>query len=262
DVSNNTSLVKFYSNDNKLQKLNISSNVALQELDASDNQLSAINLRNNVELTYLNISNNANISVLDLRANVALTALVASGLSITDIDLTANTVLRGAELFNTRLTSISKLDTTGLGCVYQERTAYSGGMMVSALESNMKSWSTGSNATIFKNANDDDNGIANVEIIKSIADWSTKHPAFEWCSTYGLGWYLPAVNELSMIYNQKATINTKLSSKGYGLLGTYYYWSSTASTSQAYAKCVYFKDGTIKEASMSQTYYVRAILAF
>ena len=226
DVSNNTSLVKLYCNDNKLPKINVTANTALQEFDISNNLLSALNIRSNTALTYLCISNNAELSMVDVKYNTALEVLIASGLAITDIDLTANTALKGAELFNTNLTATKKLDTTGLGVVYIEKTPYSGGTMMSITEVS-KIWSD----------------------------------AKTWCSNYGTGWYLPSLDELKVIYNNKSAINSTLSANGYTSLGTGSYWSSTEDSS-SYAYWLNFSNGDSDRNLKGSYRKVRAILAF
>lgn len=64
-------------------------------------------------------------------------------------------------------------------------------------------------------ANDEDNGMNNMKIIRSIDGWRDKYPAFAWCADKGKDWYLPAINELRMIRDAKIVV---LSEK---------YWSST-----------------------------------
>lgn len=192
DVSNNVALVKLYCNDNKLPRINVTANTALQEFDIANNLLSVLNIRNNTALTYLCVSNNAEISMVDVQYNTALEILIASGLSITDIDLTANTRLKGAELCNTNLTALKKCSTTGLGIVYEIKTPYATGKMIS--------------------------------IEKTSEDWND---AKTWCSNYGTDWYLPSIDELEDIYDKKSTIDSFLSAMGYTILGTSKYWSST-----------------------------------
>ncbi len=259
DVSDNASLVKFYCNNNQLRKIDVTANAALQEFDIANNLLLTLNIRNNTALTYLNISNNAEISVVDTKYNTLLEVLVASGLAITDIDLTSNTALKGVELFNANLSSTKKLDTTGLGVVYIEKTPYNAGKMVSVAEGSSLKWST---SGITTSAIDSDNGTTNMAIIKALSSWETKYPAFKWCSDYGTDWYLPAFNELYTIYNNKSTINSILSTNGYTAFGTEDYWSSTEYNSNN-ACGVNFSFG-ISDGYATKGYKisVRAVLAF
>ena len=99
-----------------------------------------------------------------------------------------------------------------------------------------------------------------------MSDWATNYPAFKWCSDYGTDWYLPAVNELSAIYNNISTINSTLSANGYTILyhdhNTEGYWSSTeTSTSEANVSWFY-NNGQIIKGRKESSYAVRAVLAF
>ena len=49
-------------------------------------------------------------------------------------------------------------------------------------------------------------GAKNMEKIVSLADWAASYPAFRWCTELGEGWYLPAIEELVAIYNNKSLI--------------------------------------------------------
>ena len=256
DVSNNTSLVKFYCNDNKLPLIRVNTNTLLEEFDISNNLLSTLNVRKNTALKYLCVSNNAALTMVDVQYNTALEVLIASGLAITDIDLTANTALKGAELFNTNLTSTKKLDTTGLGCVYIKKTPYSVGKMVSVAETST-SWGLYGATTGATNADD---GMKNVNTMKSKGYFNSSS-AFTWCANYGTDWYLPALNELKAIYNNKSTINSTLSARGYTTFGTSYYWSSTEDYNYR-AYILKFSDGNSGSYSKDETNKVRAVLAF
>ena len=88
----------------------------------------------------------------------------------------------------------------------------------------------------------------------------TSSPAFVWCGNYGANWYLPALNELKTIYNNRATINSTLQANGYTTLGSGY-WSSTESSSSN-AHGINFSNGNSYSDSKYYAVYVRAILAF
>ena len=86
-------------------------------------------------------------------------------------------------------------------------------------------------------------GRTNMAIIKSIDADLSSYPAFSWCDSYGTGWYLPALNELKTIYNNRSTINATLSANGYStLVGAY--WSSTAYSSSYKAYYFNLSDGS------------------
>ena len=253
--------MKFYCNDNKLPRINVVANTALQEFDISNNLLSALNIRSNTALTYLNVSNNAEISMVDVKYNTALEVLIASGLAITDIDLTSNTSLKGAELFNINLTATKKLNKTGLGIVFLEKTPYSEGKMMSVAETRL-AWST---ERITTNARNNDDGMANMNTIKALNSDLSKYPAFKWCADYGTDWYLPALNELKVIYEKKSIINSVLSEYGYKQLQSSSgdYASSTEDDSRDYREA-YFESSSWYQTytSKSDESQIRAIFAF
>jgi hypothetical protein len=85
--------------------------------------------------------------------------------------------------------------------------------------------------------------------------------AFGWCDSYGTDWYLPALNELKTIYNNRATINSTLLANGYTTLGTGCYWSSTEKNGSS-AYVFDFSSGNSYSSYKDGESYVRAILAF
>ena len=226
DVSNNIALEKFYCNNNKLPRINVTANTALKEFDIANNQLSALNVRNNTALTYLCISNNAELSMVDVKSNPLLKTLYASGLAITDIDLTGNSVLEIISLLNDNLTTITGMPSSIRGIAYQEPTPTQNGLMIST-EQVSNSWNN----------------------------------AKTWCSAYGTNWYLPSTDELRVIYNLKDKINFFLSAGGFTPLGTGYYWSSTVYPNNN-AYLIYFSNGNTNYLNKDYAYLVRAILAF
>lgn len=70
-------------------------------------------------------------------------------------------------------------------------------------------------------------GMGNMNKIKRQPNWKSNYPAFAWCASLGDGWYLPAVDELLLIYENKSIINRMLNEKGYGEVVDGLYWSST-----------------------------------
>lgn len=208
NVSKNTELVKLYCSNNKLPRMGLTTNTLLEEFDVANNLLSTLNVRNNTALTYLNVDNNADLTMVDVQYNTALKYLSADGLAITDIDLTANTLLQGVSLVNTNLTSVVGLSKTVNGVIYVDKTYYSTGKVVSVGETS--------------------------------ASWSN---AKSWCSNYGSGWYLPSLEELKVVYNNKSSINRTLSALGKTTLGNLYYWSSTSGSLTDYYYYLRFDTG-------------------
>ena len=97
-----------------------------------------------------------------------------------------------------------------------------------------------------------------VSVTETRADW---YDARTWCSNYGTGWYLPTLNELEMIYNNKSTINSTLSANGYTTLGTGYHWSSAENYHDT-AYGLNFSSGNSYDDYKNYTHDVRAVLAF
>lgn len=77
-------------------------------------------------------------------------------------------------------------------------------------------------------ATDSDNGYINAQTIKN--NRGSLGYAFKWCENYGIGWYLPTINEWRSIFNARLDINKTLSSNGYKTLNSYStytsYWTS------------------------------------
>lgn len=228
DVSQNKQLKVLKCKGNQLSNLNILNNDKLETLIVEDNKLSAINVHNNTELTYLNINNNVDISTVSIKYNTELTELYASGLSITDIDLSSNTKLRIVSLLNEHLTAITASSLPNLkGIVYIEKTDDQKGMVISTNQGYEK--------------------------------WSG---AKTWCSNYGSGWYLPSCNEWEVIYNNKDKINFLLSELGFTTLETCIYWSSNEAYSNLKAYGFNFSKGDMWSDSKDNYFDVHAVLAF
>lgn len=90
-------------------------------------------------------------------------------------------------------------------------------------------------------------GAANTSIIASGS------PAAQACTSLGVGWFLPAHDQLQLLYNGRATI---------GGFSTGYYWSSTETTSY-YAWYLYFNNGSWNnDTKYSYGGYVRCVRSF
>lgn len=136
-----------------------------------------------------------------------------------------------------------------------------------SVEEGVLSWSTESITT---GAVDADNGVNNMVAIKEIEGWEDLYPAFKWCADYGNGWYLPALNEMNAIYNEKSAVNSTLSAYGFTTLatdadsseplGARYHWSSTEYESKFAWELDFTHGYTFNYKSYSK--HVRAIFAF
>lgn len=112
-------------------------------------------------------------------------------------------------------------------------------------------------------ADSETDGAYNMTVVKVIADWESKYPAFKWCADLGDGWYLPAKQELLTIYNNKTAIDANLTDT----IGASFYWSSTESDNQNSsgefcAWYVHMFDGYTNNLDKYDDFYVRAVSAF
>lgn len=122
-------------------------------------------------------------------------------------------------------------------------------------ENTSTSYFTWSTETVFIGATDHDNGEYNMNVVKSIADWQTLYPAFAWCDSLGDGWYLPAINELQIAYENKVSnggeniplSGSHISSTEADATNGYYIWFGYYDPIQT----------TLKTASYG--YYIRAM---
>lgn len=107
-------------------------------------------------------------------------------------------------------------------------------------------------------------GMGNMNKIKRQPNWKTNYPAFAWCASLGDGWYLPAVDELLLIYENKSIINRMLNEKGYGEVVDELYWSSTEVEEEPdCAWFVYMNDGDSNYNSKNYIEFsVRAVSVF
>ena len=106
-------------------------------------------------------------------------------------------------------------------------------------------------------------GMNNMNKIKKLPNWKENYPAFAWCASLGNGWYLPAKEELRLIYQNRDAINRSLNRRGYEGLTGMWYWSSTESDEYefcAWDVCMY--SGYTYGSYKNLNYYVRAVSAF
>ena len=105
-------------------------------------------------------------------------------------------------------------------------------------------------------------GKANTDKVMSRSD-SAEYPPFVWCRAKGNDWYLPARDELRLLYSVRDTINRTLKERGGNtLFGEY--WSSTEcrNSKKFRAWGVSMYDGYTFNYCKSFDYYVRAVSAF
>ena len=107
-------------------------------------------------------------------------------------------------------------------------------------------------------------GMGNMNKVKKQPDWKNNYPAFAWCASLGDGWYLPAVDELILIYENKSIINRRLNEKGYGEVVDELYWSSTEVEEES--DCAWYVNMNDGDSNYNSKNYidfsVRAVSAF
>jgi hypothetical protein len=109
-------------------------------------------------------------------------------------------------------------------------------------------------------ANSRSDGKANTDLIMSRSDSENFKP-FVWCRKKGKDWYLPAMEELMIICNNKSTINPTLAIYGGTKLSDPWHWSSTE-YNEFCAWYVNMFDGSTNDISKFVNNYVRAVSAF
>jgi len=130
-------------------------------------------------------------------------------------------------------------------------------------------WQTGRGIAAV-GAQDNENGLANMQIIAQQPNWEQRYPAFAWCAEQGEGWYLPSIGEIEQIRKEHETVNESLRNAG----GTpffdpdqgvsHYYWSSTEGGDYvAYGCYIYDQRQTApSRETKCYTQWVRAVAAF
>ncbi|MEQ1732330.1 MAG: DUF1566 domain-containing protein [Bacteroidia bacterium] len=90
----------------------------------------------------------------------------------------------------------------------------------------------------------------------------TSSPAATYALSFGSGWYLPSINELTLLYNSMYTTNKALSAVGGTQLSiTLFYWSSNEfNTSSAYI--FYFNGGYSTQNNKPNANNIRAVRTF
>ena len=105
--------------------------------------------------------------------------------------------------------------------------------------------------------------MGNMNKIKKLPNWKSNYPAFAWCASLGECWYLPAFDELKLIYQNKSIINRRLNERGYGEILDDFYWSSTEDVDKSdCAWRVYMGSGSTYDGSKYNNRSVRAVSAF
>ncbi len=106
---------------------------------------------------------------------------------------------------------------------------------------------------------DKSDGKANTDKVMQRGD-KDQYPAFVWCCNKGGDWYLPAINELKTIFNNKSAINSTLAKYNAKQIVDWH-WSSTEDD-EFCAWGVNVSNGSTYGTSKYYDDYVRAVSAF
>ncbi len=209
---------------NKLTSLNVSKNKLLTSLNCGGNELSELNLSQNRFIENLDCGNN-NLSSLDISNASKLVSLDVSNNS----SLTTFEVVNGCPLSSLKITGTKS-------CLIGQYVVANGlgGVIFYATET-----------------------VKIVSIDKSHEDW---YDGRYWCSKKGSAWYMPSLDELREIYNNKSKLDSTLSSIGETQFGTDIYWSSTELNSSN-ARNFNFSSGSPSVNSKDSSFEVRAVRA-
>ena len=118
----------------------------------------------------------------------------------------------------------------------------------------------GEMGVVFAVTTDGQHGKA-MSISQTTCSWER---AKTWCAQYGRGWRLPKIDELKIIHNKKATLNSVLSANGYEKLVDDqwdHYWSSEE-RDLGRAWIVNMSEGDTHGSTKDYDHYVRAVSAF
>ena len=111
-------------------------------------------------------------------------------------------------------------------------------------------------------ANDHYDGSKNTAIVKQIAGWREKYPAFAYCDNLGNSWYIPAKVELETIQKNRSLIDPNLTDK---LEDNFYFSSTETNTTESGIRCIYdisMKTGGNLNTKKSSYSYARAVAKF
>lgn len=134
--------------------------------------------------------------------------------------------------------------------LYTDNTGTQKGLIVSKTEST----ATWGGSTLV-NANNISDGAYNMALMPTGVG-----TARTWVETLGAGWYLPSIDELGILLQNRFHVDNS-SASGLTLLSRAAYWSSTEYDAN-YAFYVYFDDGGPSESSKAGTGSVRAVRRF
>ncbi len=231
---------------------------------------SGISISNNIISNTGDLSNSNEIQTLSVDGNsLTITGTGGNTVSLPQPDGSETKILPGTNITITGtgtnanpyvLNSVSQSNPRYMGedylygIIFHLYTGSDGqqhGLVVSKTESTAKWQSTIS--TTYANRSWD--GLYNTNLM-------TNSPARTWVESLGTGWYLPSIDELSLLCHARFTANNALYNGGNTLLSTSgNYWSSTEFDTGS-AIYMSFFSGTPYTNSKTTIYSVRAVKAF
>ena len=134
--------------------------------------------------------------------------------------------------------------------LYTDNAGTQKGFVVSKTESTAI-WQ---NTSVLENANITWNGLYNMNLM-------TDSPSRAWVETLGSGWYLPSIDELSLLWHNRFHVNSSPASELTLLSNGNLYWSSTEENS-SHAYCFSFGNGQVNDLDKTWTFSVRGVKAF
>ena len=153
-------------------------------------------------------------------------------------------------------------DGTKEGIVFE---VYDGGWhgKIVSLDYSSEQWAVDAVYENVTGATSKTGGMNNMNKIKKLPNWKQNYPAFAWCASLGNGWYLPAKDELLLIYQNRDAINRSLNRQGYEGLANSVYWSSTEYKDESFcAWRVGMGGGYANGYDKYFNLYVRAVATF
>ena len=154
-------------------------------------------------------------------------------------------------------------DGTKEGIVF---VVYDGGYhgKIVSVDESFEQWAVSAVWQIATHATSKGEGMDNMRKIMKQPNWRRNYPAFAWCASLGEGWYLPAFDELELIFQNKSIINRRLNEKGYGEIVDSFYWSSTEVEEEP--DCAWYVNMNDGDSNYNSKNYiefsVRAVSAF
>jgi len=220
DLSNCPALTTLTCSNNCLTTLDLSNNPALVTLDCSFTRLTTLDVSNCPALTTLTCICNDSLSALDVSNCRALTALTcSSNYSLATLDVSNDTSLTSLDVSNLVKLTVSAGLTSSI---------YQIGQYVSI---------DGVTGIVYETSSP---AIVSIdEISETWANGKT------WCTSKGSAWSMPSLDELLLIYYNRATLNKTLSSIGATQFSSNYYWSSTANESYGNVGSIDFSSGRV-----------------